>query len=289
MRLVLAALVAFTPSIAAADPLSMTAATHGSTLDLTFTNTTTKPVTMTTHVRAGLDHFDSLKVKLTGKATRKLEFYETRTKAIPVEATIAPGASIDVHVDLALWAIRWDKGDPLAADSYALEATWEATSPKLKLVATTKLVVPAAKEASCKDSSTKGIELLAHQVGQGTTKTPVLEVGLYNKDTVPHCVHGIIKTHETQSDWLRVEFGDKAKRTLRFDDDRDKSAPQSIELAPGATYWTKWDLGEWAKRKRNGGKPAASGTVWMDVTFDATRERDVWHGAIKTALGFVFP
>jgi hypothetical protein len=237
---------------------------------------------MTTHVRAGLDHFDSLKVKLTGKTTRTLQFHETRTKAIPIDATIAPGKSIDVHVDLALWAIRWDKGEPLAADTYAVEATWEATTPKLKLVATTKLSVPAPKEASCKDSSTKGIELLARQVG----KTPVLEVGLYNKDTGPHCVYGIIKTHETQSDWMKVTFD---KRTLGFNDDRDKSAPQAIELLPGATYWVKWDLAEWAKRKRNGGTAPATGTVWMDVTYDATRERDVWHGAIKTALGFVFP
>lgn len=282
MKLVLALLLA--PAIASADPLTMKVASHAGQLDVTWTNTTAAPVKMMTHVRAGDLHYDYLTVKLTaGKTTRTMHFIESRTKAIPIEETIAPGKSLTRSVDLVWWSIHGENtGGPLDG-SYDVEATWDtgAAAPKVKLTASTKLVIPAAKETSCKDSGSTGIELLGHQ-GAGSK----VEVGLHNTDTATHCVYGYIKTHEIQSDWLVLVVGDKAQRRIGLSDDRDKSAPVAIELPPGATAWSTWDLADWSKR--HGAKPLA-GSFWLTATYDAGRERDVWHGKVTTGFSVKLP
>ena len=292
MRLGLALLLLVAPAVAVAEPLTMTAATHGSFLELTFTNTSKKPLEMTTHVYAGLDHYDWLAVTLSGKTKRTLHFTEARTKAIPKNATIAPGKSITKRVDLVLWSIHGDNGDPLAPDTYDVEATWDTTAqqagPKLKLAAKTKLVLAAPVEKGCTERAPAktGLVLLARQV----PKTSTIEVGLHNVDTVEHCVAGHIATHELQSDWLSVTVPEKtASRTIVFDDARDKSARVTVALAPGATVWTRWDVVAWAKRARNGGKAPSRWNTSATATYDASREPDVWRGAIKTSFGLQLP
>jgi hypothetical protein len=64
------------------------------------------------------------------------------------------------------------------------------------------------------------------------------------------------------------------------------AAPVSIELAPGATAWSTWDLADWAKRR--GGKPLA-GSLSITATYNAGREKDVWHGKIETQFGVTLP
>ena len=276
-------LLAATPAFAA-DPVSMTAASHASALDLTFTNATKHKLTMTTHVAAGIDHYDWLTVELTAnKLRRTLMFVESRKGAAPIDEDIEAGKSITRSVDLAFWAIR--QGEPLAPGDYDVVATWdtskEARGPRFKATAKTKVTIAAPVEKSCKDKAQTGLELL---VRDGNGK---LEVGLHNIDATTHCVAGYIKTHEIQSDWLALDVD--GKRTLHFDDEREKSYPVTIELAPGATAWTTWDLVDWAKRQRNGGKPISKGTTWATATFDASRERDTWRGKLSTRFVLVAP
>lgn len=289
------ALVTAAATSAHADaPLALSAATHGSTLDLTFTNTSTKPVTFTTHVRAGLDHHDDLTVELAGpKGRRTMTFWESRTKAIPVEETIAPGKQLTRHIDLVTWSLRGDnKGGPLEAGRYRVAVTWDMTKassgPTQKLAATTTLVLPEATETACTEPpavATAKLELLATQQPPGAT----VQVGLHNSDAVAHCVFGIVRTHETQSDWLAISIPTgKATLAIRLSGDRDKSYPVAYLLPPGATLWTRWDLALWAGRIR-GAKLPAKQTVWATAAWDASRETTVWRGTATTGFQLALP
>lgn len=261
---------------------------RGSGLDLAFGNPTKQPVTLTTHVRAGIDHFDDLAVTVTAAdgTKRTLTFAEARTKAIPVDETIAPGATLVEHVDLQLWAVRGGNGSaPLAPGDYAVAATWSG------LAASTKLAIAAPVDKRCTDkwnttprraTAPPQLELLAHQVGT----TPVIEVGVHNFDTDSHCVMAYVKTYETQSDWLTVKIG---KLGIAFDDDRDKSVPIEVELPPGATVWSRWDLAAWAARPRNGKHALPSGTQLATLTYDATRESEGMAIQLTTAIAVTIP
>jgi hypothetical protein len=291
----LALLVLLAPAIAAADPLAFTVAGKGSQLELTFKNTSAKPVTMTTHVRAGLDHYDWLTVKLVGKTTKRtLRFIEVRTKAIPVDETIAPGKSLTRSVDLVAWSWIAGNGEPLLPESYDVEATWDTTAsasgPRVKLIAKTRLAIPAPIETGCTETGKPKdkLALYTRQVGSGM----VFEVGLHNTDTVARCIYGIIQTHEIQNDWLTLSFaipGEPMPRTIKFSGDRDKSYPKTYELPPGAALWTTWDLAEWNKRQP-GAKPLPSNiNLWVTATWDASRERAVWNGVLTSRFGMRLP
>jgi len=290
MRSCLVALLLLaTASPAIASPLALTAASHGSALDLSFENHAGTKLTLETHVRAGIDHYDWLTVELTAnKVHRTLHFIETRTRASPVSETIAPGGVLTKSIDLAFWAVREGNGGPLAPGTYEVDVRWDTGTHGCgglcpTLVAKTRLTIVAPIEKPCTESpaSHSGLELLVHQDGG------VLEVGVHNVDPRAHCVAGYIKTHETQSDWLTVTLD--GKRTLHFDDSRDKSVAVHLELAPGATAWTRWDLGAWARRSRNGGAPLVPGARSSTVTYDATRETGAWNGKLVASLGIRVP
>ncbi|MBX3161649.1 MAG: hypothetical protein KF773_37155 [Deltaproteobacteria bacterium] len=282
------AILSMSRAALAGDPLSMSATTTGSALELTFANVSAAPVTMRTHVRAGRDHHDDLTVRLTGAQTRTLRFTEARDKSVPVDATLAPGGRLVRRVDLAAWAVRaGNTGGPLAPGAYDVEAVWDATAPKVRLVATAKLVIAAPVETSCTDTASTGLELIATQV---RARGPV-EVGVHNVDTVAHCVVGYVKAHELQSDWLVFDLhaaSAKKPRRIALDDSRRKSHRVTFELAPGATVWTTWDLDAWARRKRNGAAPIARDTHWAEASYDTTRETDVWRGKIGDTLGVTY-
>jgi len=76
---------------------------------------------------------------------------------------------------------------------------------------------------------------------------------------------------------------------IEFNGDRDKSYPVEYELPPGATLWTRWDLAEWAKRARNAKPLPAGETLWIEATWDAARERDVWNGSAITHFTMRLP
>lgn len=289
MRL-LGLVVFLAPAIASADaPLALTVAGRGSSLELTFKNTSSVPVTFTTHVKAGLDHHDDLTVTVTGtKVTRTMTFSERRTKAIPIDETLKPGATLTRSVDLVLWSIHGENaGGPLAAGAYDIAVVWDSKKPKQKLTATTKLVIPDAKETGCKEKpgTPAKLALLAQQE-KGTAKAAI---GLHNTDTVSHCVYGIIRTHEVQNDWLTLAFEHAgATHAIGLSGDRDKSAPVAYELPPGATVWTTWDLAAWHKRASKLKLPA-NAVVWITATWNASREREVWRGTATTGFGMRWP
>lgn len=289
ISVVVAALVV--SAVAAARPapsFSFAVTAHGSALELAFTNPTKQQLAVETHVRAGIDHYDLLAVELVDSAgaKRALTFVETRTKAVPVVEAIAPGATITDRVDLQFWAVRTGNGSaPLAPGDYQVTATWDGV-----LTSTTKLTIAAPVETHCADAwnttprratAAPSLELLAHQVGT----TPVLEVGIHNFDTVTHCVASYIAPG-AQSDWLTVTIG---KRTLHFDDVRDKAYVVTVELAPGATAWTRWDLAAWAARGRNGKQALPSGVQWLTVGYDATREGDGMGVQLSTQVAMSLP
>ena len=56
----------------------------------------------------------------------------------------------------------------------------------------------------------------------------------------------------------------------------------AYELPPGATLWTYWELADWAKRPRNAKPLPANTTLWIEATWDATREQGVWNGTAST-------
>ena len=107
-------------------------------------------------------------------------------------------------------------------------------------------------------------------------------------------------THERHYDWTRIELtypspsregcsgprtGSK-KRVLRFVDERDKSAPVKVTLAPGKSLTAELDLNDWAGRRVNGAKPIAPGWYKVRVVYEVDASEwsdpDVWHGRTRS-------
>ncbi len=116
----------------------------------------------------------------------------------------------------------------------------------------------------------------------------VLSFTLENRGTAPVCVFTHVATDGEHFDWLGVELtGGGPARSLHFVDDRDKSAPVSVLLAPGERVTKSVDLVAWAKRKVNGGAPIPPGAWTAAVTYDTTRETWVWSGKLTATTGVV--
>lgn len=278
---------------------TMNAKSQGSAIDVELANPGKDPVTLTTHVKAGIDHFDALTVVLTGKggATRRLTFSEAREKSAPIEETIAGGKSVTESVDLQFWATRAPNGgEPIAPGTYAAEVIWETGvchGRCEKLTAKTTVVIAEPKEEACSDpwnttprrgTAPPKVELLGRQLGKQST---VLEVGIHNADSVAHCVAAYVNAGEVQSDWMTVVLD--GKRSLAFDDTRTKAVQVLVSLPPGATWWHQWDLAAWAKRKRNGGTALPHGHVAVTLGYDATKERDALSWQTTSVIGVELP
>ena len=126
------------------------------------------------------------------------------------------------------------------------------------------------------------------------TRGAILELGLHNAGTEPVCMYVYIATHELQHDWLTVEYADPdkyhhASRTLRFDDDRDKSAPVAREIGPGATFWLGLDLQAWAARPRNGAEKIRSGDLYVTAIYDNRADDRAWQGRLERTFGMKIP
>jgi hypothetical protein len=146
-----------------------------------------------------------------------------------------------------------------------------------RLTATTELVIAAPVEQPCKSRPvTSGIELLARQV----TAAGVVEIGFHNTSTASVCVAARVDAAFPQSDWLTIELDDghgKPLRTLRFVATRHASVRATVELAPGATTWGRWDLAAWARRSSS---VPLRGLMYATVTYNSSREADVFHGKL---------
>ena len=291
-----AAVAAGTPAAAAtatASPIDLTARTDAGVLTLTLRNTGTAPVEVATHVDAGgLPHLDWLTVELDdGRAPRTLHFVEARDRSALITATLAPGGTAVEAVDLVRWAIRGDGAAPLAPGTYAVRATWDSRragrGAAFVATATTTLTITAPASASCEAKGYRPpagahLTLLGHQAPGGRA---MAYIGLYNDGPVPVCVYSHIATHETQFDWLTIQYADGAKyhhvsRVIALDDARDKSYPVSVLLAPGQAVWHTVDVDAWARRARNGSEPLPAGSLYTQASYDTSKETWVWAGAL---------
>jgi hypothetical protein len=281
MRAAIVALL-WMASVASAGPLALGAKTDGSTLELSFHNTSQASVQLPVRVRAEITMYDWLTVKLSraGAPPRTFHFIESREKSYEETVAIAPGKTIVEKIDLVWWTMRADNDGPLPPGTYDLDIAWAG---KEKLTATTKLTIAAPIEKSCTDAATTGLQLLARIVP--TTRT--LEVGVHNIDRKPHCIAAYVHAGERHFDWFTLRLGPSRTGTLRelhFDDDRTKAGIIYVELAPGATSWTTWDLAAWAKRQRNGGTALPTGALYLGAAYDASREKTVWRGKLALDL-----
>jgi hypothetical protein len=163
-------------------------------------------------------------------------------------------------------------------------------SPPPSPSATVAAPVAAASSAPAAPSATKGQRAPAGAVPKLSvaTRGALLDVIYENSGTAPVSIYTHIATHEEQVDWLTVELTDAAghARTIGFTDARDKSAPVSVELAPGQRVTVTLDVVAWAARGVNGGKPLAAGTYQLSAVYDSSREDRAWSGklAARTVL-----
>lgn len=274
-------------AVASAGPppeYSVALSSHGSSIDLKLTNLTGRTIKVPARVIADFYQYDWLSVTLRGQytGTRTLHFMADRDESGVERVELAPKATHVETIDLVPWAIR--NGDPLAPGDYEAIATWDTTHETgggFRTTATTKLTIAAPIQSRCKSASATGLSLIGRQVGT----TNVVEVGLHNASNATLCVYSEIRANELQSDWLSIAISDpndaKAKpRSLAFDDDRERSARITVELPPGATAWSRWDLAAWAKRKRNGGAELAKGRTFATATYDSTSVTDAFHARI---------
>ncbi|MEO8845661.1 MAG: hypothetical protein ABI591_04495 [Kofleriaceae bacterium] len=282
------------PTLAAAEPapdFSITTATRGSALIVTFHNQTHHAIHIPTHMFADVLQYDWLSVTVTTRGThgtsRALSFVTARDKSYPVFADIAIGKSVTETIDLVPWALRG--GEPLAPGSYELAVTWDtSTSSHAKLIAAAQLVIAAPidhqHDAACTTKATAGLELLARQVG----KTAVIEVGLHNVSTTELCVLDRIVANETQSDWLALDLGGLEHGLIHFDDARKKAGPVTVTLPPGATSWQRWDLAAWAARKRNA-IALPHKAVWATAVYDSSSSASSFAGRVTTSFSIALP
>lgn len=259
-------------------PLELAARTHGSALELEFRNRGSTPVALPINT-AGYD--DRLSITLTRPGAPRLDyrFREPRDRRVARSTTIAPHATYTETFDLVSSALRGNV-DPPPPGNYQVSAVWThpGGSP---LTATTELAIAAPVEQPCKSRPVaSGIELLARQVAAAGT----VEIGLHNTSSASICVAARVDAAFPQSDWLTVELEDthgKPLRTLRFVAVRHASVRVTVELAPGATTWGRWDLAEWARRSSSA---PLHGLMRATITYHGERETDVFHGKLVASL-----
>ena len=117
-------------SKAAAAGVAFTVAAHGAQLELTWRNATGAAIKLATHVFAGENHYDWVKVTLTDRAgaSRRLQFMDNRDESAPVVVDLAAGASTTATIDLVAWAKRpINGGTPLAAGSYDAKVVYDSS------------------------------------------------------------------------------------------------------------------------------------------------------------------
>lgn len=260
--------------LADGEDVVMTLAVEGSKLLVTLTNRSERRLTIARRVHSGAGpHVDWLTVELDGPGGRRaLRFSGDRTRSDRVLEAVAPGSSFTESVDLVSWAIRAGNGDPLQPGSYAVRATWDAKRERAAFMASaaTSMIVAAPRAPCTAEEARLGarIELLARQLSGPGVK---LQVGFHNVHTDPVCLYTHVVGGEFQSDWLSVHLPADGDRVIRFVGDRNRAAPVTSFLPPGATVWQTWDLEAWAARPANGGRPLpARRTLGASVAFKNT-------------------
>jgi hypothetical protein len=295
-----ALLLVAAPVAAAPDPIRLGAKTHGSALELTFTNVTGGPLEISKSISAGVTNYDWLTVNLVPKTgskdpavvTRQLHFTTERLASALITAKLAPGGTTTEAIDLVPWALR-DGGAPLAPGTYELTATWDASRDSLtrfsaRVTATLTIGTPIAWPTSCA-SATGNLELLARH----TTGT-MIEVGLHNAGAAAICIQapeGQCSLSEA-SLTLAIDPGKPKSTVIHFEElsicDKTTQAPV-VELPPGATLWKRSSLGTIVSR----------GLHHIDVTYEmpliqspqlrSNRKFAVWRGKLTMPIAMTVP
>jgi len=283
-----ALLLVAAPVAAAPDPIRLDAKTHGSALELTFTNVTGGPLAIATRIEAGVANYDWLTVSLVPKpgskdplvVSRQLGFTSERTASVLVTAKLAPGGTASEAVDLVPWALR--EGIPLAPGTYELTAIWDAsretTRFSARATATLTIAAPLAWPASCAASSSKP-ELLARQTAGNVF------VGLHNAGSTAICIQapeGQCAVSDA-SLTLAIDPGKPKSSVIHFEDlaicDKTTRAPV-VELPAGATLWKRGVL-----PKLSRGPHRIDVTYEMSPQISASPKLEVWRGKLTVPLG----
>jgi hypothetical protein len=283
LLVVFLALAAVTTS-ATADPVRFDARVAGSTLELTFTNTSSSPIEVSTRIDASVANYDWLVVDLAPQAgqpktvvARRLGFVTPRRAAALRSTKLAPSASTSELVDLAEWALR--HGAPLADGSYDVTVGWDASHDgnarfKAKVTTTMTIAPPVDWPTSC--ATTPGsLGLLARQVTGGIT------VGIHNTGTTPVCIQApamlCMSSDAAVSLTLDgVTFG-LAPRTQACD--KSGHAP-IVELGPGSTLWRHFELAPQSRGIHRG--VLEYGAMSMST-------KHVWAGLVSIPFDVVGP
>ena len=137
------------PGSKSAAGVAFTVVPHGAQLELTWRNTAGTAIRLATHVFAGENHYDWVKVTLTDRAgaSRRLQFMDNRDESAPVAVDLAAGASTSATIDLAAWAKRpINGGTPLAPGSYDAKVVYDSSREHEvwagRLEASTRVDVP---------------------------------------------------------------------------------------------------------------------------------------------------
>lgn len=102
------------------------------------------------------------------------------------------------------------------------------------------------------------------------TRGALLDVTFANAGTSAVYIYTHVNADWEQYDWLTVELTDATGhvRELHFTDARAKSAPESVELAPGKRVTKTLDLAAWATHPGNGKKALGVGSYKVSVSYD---------------------
>ena len=115
-------------SPAAAQSLGLELAVDGKDAVVTLRNRGDRPLRLVSHVWAGINHYDWIRLTLVGPgpggATRVLHLLEDRDESGTVYQDLAPGATLTHRIDVVWWATR-SRGAALAPGLYQLSASYE--------------------------------------------------------------------------------------------------------------------------------------------------------------------
>ncbi len=110
---------------------------------------------------------------------------------------------------------------------------------------------------------------------------------LFLKDVgdAPLEVRSHVQAQAVHLDWYTVRLKDAQghERTLRFVEDRDRSAQVKAHLEPGKSLEHAVNLGDWASRSANGGQPLAPGTYQATAGYEVKPESAAgcWSGRLE--------
>ncbi len=94
-----------------------------------------------------------------------------------------------------------------------------------------------------------------------------------------------VQAQDVHLDWYTVRLKDAQghERTIRFVEDRDRSAQVKAHLEPGKSLEHTVALGDWASRAANGGQSLAAGTYQVTAAYEVKPESagGCWSGRLE--------